>query len=83
MTSFFVCPKCKKESGVLFETFQWIDEKGFKPPECDENAEYKDGFIYSKNCSVRMKEKLSAFSVGVRINYVADKIESFIKSLFK
>ena len=84
MMRFFVCPKCKKESGVLFHTFQWVDtEKGFKPPQCDENAEYKDGFIYCKSCGVRMKEKLSAFSVGVRINYVVDKIESFIKSLFK
>lgn len=82
-TSFFVCPRCKKGSEVLFHTFQWVDEKGFKPPQCDENAEYKDGFIYCKSCGVRMKEKLSAFSVGVRINYVAYKIESFIKSLFK
>lgn len=32
MMRFFVCPKCKKESGVLFHTFQWVDEKGFKPP---------------------------------------------------
>lgn len=84
MLRFFVCPKCKKESEVLFHTFQWVDiEKGFKPPQCDENAEYKDDFIYCKSCGVRMKEKLSAFSVGVRINYVVDKIESFIKSLFK
>ena len=51
--------------------------------ECDENAEYKDDFIYCKNCGVRMKEKLSAFSVGEKIISVADKIESFIKSLFK
>ena len=84
MLRFFVCPRCKKESEVLFHTFQWVDiEKGFKPPQCDENAEYKNGFIYCKSCGVRMKEKLSAFSVGVRINYVVDKIESFIKSLFK
>ena len=84
MLRFFVCPRCKKESEVLFHTFQWFDiEKGFKPPQCDENAEYKNGFIYCKSCGVRMKEKLSAFSVGVRINYVVDKIESFIKSLFK
>ena len=80
---FFVCPKCKRESGVLFHTFQWIDEKGFKPPQCDENTEHKDGFIYCKNCGVRMKEKLSAFSVFVKINSVVYKIESFIKSLFK
>mgnify|MGYP004666414721 FL=1 len=45
MLRFFVCPRCKKESEVLFHTFQWVDEKGFKPPQCDENAEYKDGFI--------------------------------------
>lgn len=78
MLRYFVCPRCKKESEVLFHTFQWVDiEKGFKPPQCDENAEYKDGFIYCKSCGVRMKEKLSAFSV------VVDKIESFIKSLFK
>ena len=83
MLRFFVCPKCKKESEVLFHTFQWVDEKGFKPPQCDENAEYKDDFIYCKSCGVRMKDKLSAFSVAVRINHVADKIESFIKSLFK
>ena len=84
MLRFFVCPRCKKESEVLFHPFQWVDiEKGFKPPQCDENAEYKNGFIYCKSCGVRMKEKLSAFSVGVRINYVVDKIESFIKSLFK
>lgn len=83
MLRFFVCPKCKKESEVLFHTFQWVDEKGFKPPQCDENAEYKDDFIYCKNCGVRMKEKLSAFSVGEKIISVANKIESFIKSLFK
>ncbi len=83
MMRFFVYPKCKRESGVLFHTFQWVDEKGFKPPQCDENAEYKDDFIYCKNCSVRMKEKLSAFSVFVKINSVVYKLESFIKSLFK
>ena len=54
MMRFFVCPRCKKGSGVLFHTFQWVDEKGFKPPQCDENAEYKDGFIYCKSCGVRM-----------------------------
>lgn len=73
MLRFFVCPRCKKESEVLFHTFQWFDE----PPQCDEDVEYKDGFIYCKSCGVRMKEKLSAFSV------VVDKIERFIKSLFK
>lgn len=80
MLRYFVCPKCKKESEVLFHTFQWVDiEKGFKPPQCDENAEYKDGFIYCKSCGVRMKDKLFAFSVLEKI----DKIERFIKSLFK